>query len=169
MTLFTHATEFYALRDILENDLEYNEETGEIIDNSEVINNLFQELELSLKDKFDNSQRYIIDCESQAETLKKEAKRLVEKAIAIQNRADRVKDLMKGALIATGETKLKTDLFSFSIRNSESIEVRDIEELPRQFVRLKREADKKLIKEALKKGEHIEGCSIVTKQSIGAR
>lgn len=169
MTLFSHAQEFKALYEILENDIEFNEETGEVINNDDVIDALFNDLKLGLGDKMNDSQRYIIDVESRATALKDEAKRLAERAKVMQNRATRVKELMKAALISTGQTKLKTDLFNFSIRSSESVDILDVDNLPREYVRLTRAADKKAIKDALKKGEEIDGCSIVVNKSLGAR
>lgn len=169
MTLFTYSTEFNVLKDLMENDVEVNEETGEFIDNSKVIADLFGEISMNFDNKLNDSQRWIIEQEACADTLKAEAKRLSAKATALQNRADRVRELMKGAIVATGETKYKTDLFSFFIKKSESVQVLSEDELPREYLRIKREADKIKIKEALKKGEHIEGCSIVEKLSLGVK
>ena len=100
----------------MENDVEVNEETGEFIDNSKTIADMFGEISLNFDIKLNDSQRWIIEQEACADTLKAEAKRLNAKATAFQNRADKVRDLMKGAIIATGETKYKTDLFSFFLK-----------------------------------------------------
>ena len=40
-SLFDLSLEFYALKDLIDNDLEVNEETGEITDNTEILNKLF--------------------------------------------------------------------------------------------------------------------------------
>ena len=168
MTLFSHAQEFNALNQLLQED-EINPETGEIINNDEAIKQLFDELELGLAEKLNNSERYIIDTLSQVNTLKMEARRLTERAKALSNKADRVKELMKDALISTGEKKLKTDLFNFSIRISKSVQVDDIEELSREYVKMTRSADKTLIKKALADGIEIPGCSIVENKSLGVR
>lgn len=169
MTLFDIATEFYVLKDIMDNDIEFDEETGEITDNSDVIAKLFAEINMTLSDKLDNSQLYILEELAKAEALKAEAKRLTEKAKAMDNRVDRLKKLMIGAITATGEGKLKTDRFSFFTRSTESVQVADIEELPRSLVRLKKEADKNAIKKLLKEGEEVEGCSLVTNVSLGVK
>ncbi len=168
MTLFNHATEFKALQELLETD-EVNPETGEIINNDEAIKSLFNELELNLAEKMNNSQRYIINTLSQSETLKAEAKRLTGRAKVLANKADRVKELMKDAVLATGESKMKTDLFNFNIRTSKSVQVADVEELPREYVKMTRTANKTLIKEALTKGIEVAGCAIVENKSLNAR
>ena len=163
--LFDLNQQFYILRDILENDVEFNEETGEIIDNSETINKLFEELELSLNDKLDNCQKWILENSAKVEALKKESKRLNDKAKAIENKTDRLKELMKLSLVASGKT-IKTDIFTFSLRKSKAVQVANEEELPRNFVRIKKEADKKAIKEALEKGIEIPGCSFAENVSL---
>lgn len=169
MTLFNYSLEFQVLKDLMENDVEVNEETGEFTDNSKIIADMFGKISLNFDVKLNDSQRWVIEQEAMAETLKSEAKRLSAKATALQNKADRVTDLMKGAIIATGETKYKTDLFNFSIRKSESIQVLSDDDLPREYVRIVRNADKVKIKEALKSGVLIDGCSIVTKQSLSVK
>ncbi len=168
MTLFNYSQEFQALNNMMQED-EINPETGEIISNDEVIKKLFDELELSLALKLENSQRYIIDTLSQAETLKTEAKRLSERAKVLANKADRVKELMKDAIEATGEKKIKTDLFNFSIRTSKSVHIDDLEELSREYVKMTRSVNKTLIKEAILEGKEIPGCSMVENKSLNVR
>ena len=58
-SLYELNKEFYILKDILENECEFNEETGEIIDNSDVINELFSELNLNIEEKLNNCQSWI--------------------------------------------------------------------------------------------------------------
>lgn len=50
----------------------------------------------------------------------------------------------------TGQSKFKTSLYSFNIKNSEALEVESIDNIPREFLRIKKEADKTAIKKALK-------------------
>lgn len=168
MSLFNLNQQFYTLKDILENDVEFNEETGEIIDNSETINKLFEELELSLEEKLVNCQNWILENNSKVEVLKKESKRLSDKAKALENKTERLKELMKLSVVASGQT-IKTDMFTFSLRKSKSVQVANEEELPRNYVRIKKEADKKAIKEALENGVEIVGCSFIENVSLSVK
>lgn len=168
MSLFTLSQQFYTLKDILENDVEFNEETGEIIDNSEIINKLFEELELSLEEKLVNCQNWILENTSKVEVLKKESKRLSDKAKALENKTERLKELMKLSVVASGKT-IKTDMFTFSLRKSKAVQVANEDELPRNYVRIKKEADKKAIKEALENGIEIVGCSFVENVSLSVK
>lgn len=169
LSLFDISTEFYALKDLIDNDLEVNEETGEITDNSEILKELFDNLQLTMEDKFDNCQRYCLTLDGEAEILDKEIKRLQAKKQAINNKKDRLINMMRNAMTTAGISKMKTSLYSFSIRESESLEVLDIDNIPREFLRIKKEADKKAIKDYLKTGGTIDGCQIIKNKSLGVR
>ena len=168
ITLFGIGLEYRALFDLTQ-DEQFDEETGELLDESETIALLFDEIQETLSDKLDNSMYIVKQLGADSEALKAESKRLQAKAVAMDNKAKWLKELMYGALNATGEQKLKTAKFSYTIKRSESVTVADVDLLPREYVRLKREADKKLIKEALKEGATIEGCSVDEKFTLGVR
>ena len=168
ITLFGIGLEYRALFDLTQ-DERFDEETGELLDESETIKELFEGMQELLSDKLDNSMYIIKQLTNDSNALKEEAKRLNAKAKAMDNKALYLKELMFSALNATNETKLKTPKFSYTIKRSESVSVADVDNLPREFVRLKREADKKLIKEALKDGATIEGCSVDENFSLGVR
>lgn len=150
LSLFDLSNEFFALKDLLENDCEYNEETGEITDNSELLKELFENLKLSFEEKLDNSQRYVLTLNGEADILAKEIKRLQARKQALENKADRLTEMMKNSILSSGQTKFKTSLYNFNIKKTESVEVRDLDLIPRAYLRLKKEADKVAIKKALK-------------------
>lgn len=168
-SLFDLSLEFYALKDLMENDFEVDEETGEFIDNTETINLLFDSLKLTFEEKLDNSQRYILTLNGEADILAKEIKRLQTKKTALENKADRLSEMMKNAILSSGENKFKTSLYSFNIKKTESVEVRDLDVIPRAYLRLKKEADKVAIKKALKNGDVIEGVYLSEKLSLGVK
>ena len=168
-SLFDLSLEFYAIKDLLENDLEVNEETGEIIDNTDLINQLFNDLQLTFEEKLDNSQRYVLTLNGEADILAKEIKRLQAKKQALENKADRLTEMMKNAILSSGQTKFKTALYNFNIKKTESVEVRDLDLIPRAYLRLKKEADKVAIKKALKDGQSIDGVFLTEKESLGVR
>ena len=169
LSLFGISSEFYALKDLIDNDLEVNEETGEITDNSELLQKLFNELSLNFEDKLDNCQRYCLTLDGEADILSKEIKRLQDKKKAIDNKQDRLRKMLLNAILVSGVEKIKTSLYSFSIRNSKALEVDSIDDIPRSFLRVKYEADKKAIKEAIEGGSVIDGCRIVENKSLGVR
>lgn len=166
MKLFEIVQEYQALKDILENDCEYDDLTGEVTDNSLVIQELFNSLVLSLQSKLDNSAYVVKNLEGTADILKAEAKRLTQRAKSLENNADSLKGLMLNALTQAGG-KLKTDLFTFSTHKSESVDiVCDVESLDIDFVRVNIVADKVAIKSALKNGLIVDGACLVENTSL---
>ena len=166
LSLFDLSNEFFALKDLIDNDLEVNDETGEITDNSELLKELFENLKLSLEDKLDNTQRYVLTLNGEADILAKEIKRLQARKQALENKADRLTEMMKNSILSSGQTKFKTSLYNFNIKKTESVEVRDLDLIPRAYLRIKKEADKTAIKKAIKDGLFIDGCKIVENKSL---
>lgn len=148
-SLFSISLEYQAILDLIENDLEINEETGEITDNSQLLNDLFNELNMDFKDKLDNAQRYILTLKGEQDILDKEIKRLQAKKTALKNKEDNLKRLMLNALAESGETNFKTSLYSFIIKESEAISIVNEEDLERKYMRISYEPDKVKIKEAI--------------------
>lgn len=166
LSLFDISNEFFALKDLIDNDLEVDEETGEITDNSKILKELFDNLKMTLEDKLDNAQRYCLTLDGEADILDKEIKRLNAKKQALNNKKDRLKKIMLSTIENTGQSKFKTSLYSFNIKNSEALEVDSIDNIPREFLRIKKEADKTAIKKAIKDGLIIDGCKIVENKSL---
>ena len=166
LSLFDISQEFFALRDLIENDMEVNDDTGEITDNSKLLTELFDNLSLTMEDKFDNTQRYILTLNGESDTLDKEIKRLQAKKSALNNKADKLKKMMQNALSVAGLEKFKTPLYSFTIKTTEALEVESIDNIPRNYLRVKYEADKVEIKKAIKDGVLFDGCKIITNKSI---
>lgn len=85
-----------------------------------------------------------------------EIKRLAEMKQVELNGAERLKDLMKRSLELTGETSVKTDLFTVRIQNNSQPSIRwtrELEQLPTEFIRTipaSVELDRKAVLKALK-------------------
>lgn len=169
MRLFDFSTQFKALYELCE-DIEVDE-NGEIIDNSETISSLFNELEMDLSDKLENTAYLIKELETSEKALKDEAKRLTEKAKVLENRQSRIKELIKATLESSGQTKIKTDKFSFSISSRKSFNYDGVNMfvLDSQFVRVKEELDKNKMKEFIKAGGTIDGVFEVETSSLSIR
>lgn len=172
MRLYEFSNQFMELREMAEM-LDYDNETGEIIDNSSVIKELWNELSLSLEAKLENAAYLIKELDIAEVALRAEVDRLNKKARVMAKNADRIRELMQYALKASEQEKIKTDKFTFSLRKSSSLEINELvaplEFMPKQFVRVKKEFDKTAITKALKAGEIIEGCVMVTSESLQIR
>ena len=170
MKIFDIAEQFNGLYKMSE-EIEINEETGEIIDNSESLTELFNDLEIELSDKLDNTNYIIKELGASEIYLKDEAKRLIAKSKVFENRQIFLKELMRSAILASGQSKIKTNKFSFSITNRESLNYDDVSifGLDSSLVRVKQELDKTKIKEYIKAGGEVDGIKKVESTSLSIR
>ena len=169
MRIFEYSEEFKKLYEMSE-ELEVNEETGEIIDNSETLSELFNELEGELSEKLDNTNYLIKELSATETALKDEAKRLNDKAKAINNRQKYLKTLIQEALESSGQKSIKSK-FSYSLSTRKSLNYDDVNMfiLDDEFIRTKQELDKTKMKEYIKAGGIIEGVKEVESTSLSIR
>ncbi len=155
----------------LSNELEINEETGEIVDNTEVLNKLFQEWEGNFIDKLDSCQYIRKELESKADLLADEIKRLQVRKKALENRAERLRALMCDSMVISGETKLKgKHNFSIGVRKALFIDENVTPEFFNQdYIRTIKEFDKKKLTEDLKNGIVVDGAKMVEKINFTIR
>jgi len=95
-----------------------------------------------------------------------EIKRLQQMKKTRTNLISRLKDRLLEAVNLFGE--FTSGLHTFSTRKSSSIEVEDVNGLPKEFkvIKVTEQADKKALKEAIKRGEEIKGVSLVDKLNL---
>lgn len=168
ISLFHLGMEYIGLRDLLEEN-EINEETGEFIDNTEELNDLYNNLTVTFENKLDNSQRYCLMLDGQADTLDKEIKRLQAKKTAIKNNKERLKVMMLNAIKTSGKDKFKTDLFNFSIRKSEAVNILDEEQIGRKYMKATYKISLSDIKKDIKDGVEVAGAEIKKNESLGVK
>ena len=99
--------------------------------------------------------------EASEQAIKSEVDRLSARRLSISNHIRLMKLSLQEAMELTGKKKFKTDLFSFGIqKNAPSvvIDVEDIYDIPEDYLKYKApEINKTAIKEAIQKGENLEG------------
>lgn len=156
-------------------DCAIDPETGEIVDE-----NLFKEVEslnIEKESKIEYWGLVIKNNKADADILKAHAKRIKEeaeavlkKAEAIENNNDRIKEYLIDNL---GGEKFKTKLISMYYHPSDKVITDDekinLEEMPSQFVRIKKELDKDQVKNALLSGAKVEGCTLEHNVSLVVR
>lgn len=170
ISLFEIGKEFQRLYDMA-NDMEVNEETGEIIDNSDTLKELLEQIQGDLTDKLDSCNYIRKELDANADTLANEIKRLQAKKQALENRSKRLKELMQETMIVTGETKLKGK-FTFSIGTRKALQLDENltpEFFDQNYVRTKKEFDKKKITDDLKNGVEIKGAKMTEKVNFSIR
>lgn len=84
----------------------------------QVILDTMEGIDYEIEIKADNYAKIISELEGEAETIRKEISRLDDKYSRIKDNVKRLKDNLQQAMIETGKTKFKTDLFSFGIQKN---------------------------------------------------
>lgn len=125
--------------------------------------------EISLK--LENCAKVIKDIESDIAGLKAEEARLTERRKSYENNVKALKSKMQEALLATGERKVKSPLFTFCVQaNNPSVVIDEayIENIPEQYLVTKEpEINKKKLLEDLKAGVDLDGIAhLETSESI---
>lgn len=101
----------------------------------EVFADTLEGLQGALEDKADGYGRVIRELEAYTAGLEAEIARLTAKKRTADNSITRMKESLKSAFFATGTAKLKTELFTFSIRkNPPKVVIDDPDRLPERFL-----------------------------------
>lgn len=155
-------------------------ETGEILSEEE-FNAKFDEIQMALNEKIESSICFVKNLQADIEAFKTEEKNIVQRRKIKENLAERIKNRIdnyirmkytneNGVVDTDGLNKFKmeTPRMKLSYRKSDSVEVSDINLLPKEYVKEKVElsADKTALKKALKDGKEINGATIVTKLNM---
>ena len=101
---------------------------------------------------------------SKSQLIKDEAKRLLDAARTYDKSVERLEDNLLSSIVQLGN--IKTNFVSISTRRNKSVEIADDIEIPLQYQRVKIEANKTAIKEALESGIDVPGATIVEKFSL---
>jgi hypothetical protein len=151
---------------------EYQLLVNELIENGGEIT---PEIELALqinKDNFHSKSEnfaYVTkQFDAEMDIIDNEIKRLQQAKKSREKTIQRLKDTIELAMLTFDVNKIETPLIKISFRNSESVEVTDVNDLPNEFktIKLTETADKLKIKDALKSGMFISGCSIKSNRNL---
>lgn len=142
------------------------------------LNATLSSLDSSLADKIDAFAQFVRLTQGEIENIKNESNYLKNKYTSKQNALDFLKARYLSIMQAHGQTKLAGNIYSLSIRNYDKViaPTSDIElaKLCDNFPGLVREEttfkpDKKEIAKAIKAGQSIPGCEIVSSPALMIR
>lgn len=164
-SLYEISQELREVYNKLENGEGIDIETGEL--NEEVVNALTVS-QSNLKAKGVDIGYVIKSFDDEIDIYDKEIKRLAERKKALQNAQERLKSTLKKAMIEFNIVSIEGKTLKIGLRKSESVEV-NLDELDDRFKRVKVEADKTAIKNAIKNGEEVKGAVLVENKSLQIR
>lgn len=136
-------------------------ETGDIID----IDRL-EALEMARSEKISNVACWIKELKAEAEAIKAEKQALDKRQKSDENKVEQLKKYLDYVL---GGDNYEDARCKITHRKSESVELDeglDVNTLPDELCRIKREASLTAIKEAIKSGTEVAGARIIEKKSI---
>lgn len=144
-------------------EFEIDEETGEILNP-----NALEELEMAREQKIENVGLYIKNLEAEATAVENQEKIFADRKKRIRKKIEGLKGFLGYALDGK---PFKTDRVVMSFRKSESVHITDEYLIPDEYklFTVVKKPDKKIIKDALKKGKDIMGCELVEKQNISIK
>lgn len=124
--------------------------------------------------KVDSFAQFIKLQSDRVDSLKKESRRLAERAKSAENRIAWLKAYYADQMISRGLKKISGDIYALSLRKTLSVDIQkdlDLLTLPENYLRRKEiiEADKETIKESLKDGLPVPGCKLVEKMNLQIR
>lgn len=173
----------FEIEESMYNLLEYgvNDETGEIVETEEEFNALYDSIQLDIQTKLDNSNCLCKLLDGEIDVIDKEIKRLQSEKKSRENKKEWIRKRVdgfirrqftneNGELDTEGLNSYKLSLphSKISYRRSNSVNITDINSLPKEFIKTKIEEspDKTAIKKAIDNGQEIKGAEIITNYNI---
>lgn len=146
----------------------------ELIENPDVPQELLEEslnsINEELETKLENIAKVIKSIEVDIKGLKEEEKRLADRRKSLENKIVNLKDYAEGSMRSTGITKIKGKVFTLNIqKNAPTVLIKDLECIPNEYFKVKKEVDKTLLREKLKEGQAIEGVELRQTESLRIR
>ena len=144
----------------------FDVETGEIYESEDELAKKIDEVGIELDSKIENIGCYIKNLESDIEAFKREEDNLKKRRKSTENKIEGLKTYLNNYLTAVypneddrRKWKFKTPKVVLGYRKSTTVEVPDLEQLDKNFIKIKTEtsADKTAIKEAIKNGTEVKG------------
>ena len=163
MKLYELSQNFRNLQQVLEN-------AGEDENLKELVINSMKELECDLSTKVENIVRLIKNLQAEVEALKTEEERLARERKTRENKIKNLQGYLFDTISGLEKREVKGGIFTVSIKkNPPKAVVEELNAIPKQFIVNTPSVDKKMLKEALKNGEIIEGAKLVQEESLKIR
>lgn len=156
-------------------DLNQNELTIlEMLENEELsfddVKDTLDAIKDEQKRKYDAMQKMILSLKGDVNTLKEREKALSKRRESYENKIRSLRNYMLDSMKFKGETKFKTEEFTYFIKNSDSTQIDDENAIPDKYKTPQPpKIDKKQIKKDIKAGIEVAGASLVENESLGVR
>lgn len=158
MSLYTITEDLLA---VIDGGMVVDEETGEIVFDSENL----EQLEEEYADKLEGCGLYCKNLSAEIDALREEERSLAARRKSKEGKLERLKEYMLRSMEATDTERLETSKVLISTRKSQRVIVDDERKIPLQFLKVTQTVNKADLKKALKSGD-IEGAHIEESVSL---
>lgn len=145
-------------------------ETGEVLDDKyQELQEKYRELNVAEADKAEGVCLMVKNKEALLSELKAEKKRITDRIGTLTNDIDRTKDFID-RFVLKGQ-KFETAKVRCVYRKSKAVEVADESIVPKEYMveKVTVAPDKKAIKDALTKGEVVQGCNLIENNNLSIK
>ena len=121
---------------------------------TECLKDTFESLDLEFKEKINGYGKLAKNTKACIDAIANEQRRLAKKKKSLENKLDNLKEVVAGAMLATGREKVKTELFSlYGLKVDKLVGASD--QIPDEYKKesISLVADKDKIRQALDDGE----------------
>jgi predicted nuclease with TOPRIM domain len=124
----------------------------------QIIKDTMEGVEYEIEIKAENYAKIIRELEGDMSVIKNEIDRLKSKKERIEKNIEKLKENLKEAMLETGKTKIKTDLFSIGIQKNggKAPMIIDEDMVPNDYLLYTPSINKDLIRQQLEKGEKLD-------------
>ena len=165
-SLYEISSELREVYNKLENGEGIDMETGEL--SPELVNAL-EVSQANMRAKGIDIGYVIKSFDDQIDLYNTEIVRLTQRAKVLRNTRNKIKNGLENAMQEFGIKEIQGKTLKISLRKSESVEVDNLDLLDDKFKRVKVEADKTAIKQAIKSGEQVVGARLVENNNLQIR
>ena len=148
----------------------FDTETGEIVQDEESFNKIFDEIQLDLNAKIENTMCFVKNLNADAKAIKDEKAQLDKREKQKEALANRLQNRIDYYIKhqALNKYKFETPKVRISYAKSSSVNITDMTQLDKKFIKteITETPIKSDIKDAIKNGESVNGAEIVTKVTM---
>ncbi|QQV87998.1 hypothetical protein [Staphylococcus phage PMBT9] len=158
------------LFDLNESELEILEMLENEVLSFEDVKDTLDSIREEQKRKYDFMQKMILSLKGDVNTLKERETSLNKRRKSYENKIKSLQNYMLDSMKYKGETKFKTEEFTYFIRKSETTQIEDENVIPDKYKTPQLpKIDKTQIKKDLKSGIDVSGASLIENESLGVR
>ena len=139
------------------------EQEGEVLPEDE---KALEELELARDDKLKGYGIIIRELDNDIAECKAETDRIKTISDRLKSRREWLINRLKYFMQSQNLSEYKSVEVNIFFRKSKSLEIDENANLPKTFIKIKEEPDKKAITDFIKKGGTVDGCQLVEKENI---